>query len=51
MDVVNGGVKFGKDCIMDDRLMSVDVRPVCSELAILKCVYNDQLILNDFVRE
>ncbi len=29
--VVNGGVKFGKDWIINDRLASADVRDVWSE--------------------
>ncbi len=31
MDVVNGGVKFGRDWTIDDRMASVDVRHVWSE--------------------
>ncbi len=31
MDIVNSGVKFGTDCIINDRMANVDVRYVWSE--------------------
>ncbi len=31
MDVVNGGVKFGKGCSINDRKVRVDVKHVWSE--------------------